>query len=211
MAIKFIILRYTSFKKIDVPRETLEKGDGFMEQMKFKPGDKVRIKGGGIFGKIGKIAFVRDAHYASYPYIVIFDENIGAFMGDEEQAKEATEKGFDYRKCFMYGGSELELVEEKKMTGNKVIDLLMQGLGIEVDEEFMIKGDYEEYSPHHFNVKGELRDKNGNPSKGELMGLIYGKSEIKKIPKPEIKEMTVAELEEALDIPKGTLRVKGDE
>ena len=211
MAIKFIILRYTSFKKIDVPCETLEKGDGFMEQMKFKPGDKVRIKEGGIFGKIGKIAFVRDASYVSYPYMVIFDENIDAFTGDEMQAKEATEKGLDCRKCFMCDGSELELVEEKKMTGNKVIDLLMQGLGIEVDEEFIIKGDYEEYSPHHFNAKGELRDRNGYGCGNELTDLIYGKAEIKKIPKPEIKEMTVAELEKALKLPKGTLRVKGDE
>lgn len=96
-------------------------------------------------------------------------------------------------------------------TGNEVIDFLMGKLGVEVDEEFEIVGSYSQYSPHHFDENGNLIDKNDCESRDELIRLIYDEAKIRKIPKPEIKEMTVAELEEALKIPKGTLRVKGDQ
>ena len=92
-------------------------------------------------------------------------------------------------------------------TGNEVIDLFMKKLGVEVDEEFEIKGS--SFNPYHFNKQGKLFDNMFDERPGALLNLIYGEKEIKKIPK--IKEMTVAELEEALKIPKGTLRVKRDD
>lgn len=92
-------------------------------------------------------------------------------------------------------------------TGNEVIDLLMKKLGVEVDEEFGLKKS--SFNPYHFNKDGKLLDNMFDERPGVLLDLIYGEKEIKKIPK--IKEMTVAELEEALKLPKGTLRVKGDD
>ena len=94
-------------------------------------------------------------------------------------------------------------------TGNKVIDTLMEELGVEVDEEFEIIGSI--YNPYKITEKGSLIDRDGDKRTDPLVWLILGEREIRKIPKPKIKETTVAELEEALKIPKGTLRVKGDD
>lgn len=97
----------------------------------------------------------------------------------------------------------------QKTTGNEIIDLLMKKLGVEVGEEFEIVGSI--YSPYKITEKGFLIDCDGDERNDILAELILGQRTIKKIPKPEIKEMTVAELEEALKLPKGTLRVKEDD
>ena len=94
-------------------------------------------------------------------------------------------------------------------TGNEIIDLLMKKLGVEINEEFEIIGSG--YNPYKITEKGFLIDCDGDERIKLLAELILGQRTIKKIPKPEIKEMSVAELEEALKLPKGTLRVKGDE
>lgn len=91
-------------------------------------------------------------------------------------------------------------------TGNEIVDLLMKRLGVEIDEEFEIIESI--YSPYKITEKGFLIDCDGDERNDLLAELILGQRTIKKIPKPEIKEMTVAELEEALKLPKGTLRVK---
>lgn len=94
-------------------------------------------------------------------------------------------------------------------TGNEIIDLLMKKLGVKIDEEFEIIGSI--YNPCKITEKGSLIDCDGDERTDLLAELILGQRTIKKIPKPEIKEMTVAELEEALKLPKGTLRVKEDD
>lgn len=152
-------------------------GDENMEQRKFKPGDKIRVVDytPNINGKTGEIKYFDGSSWRPYQVQV---------YGESE--------------LLWLDSDEIELVEEKKMTGNKAIDALMEELGVEVGEEFIIKGDYEEYSPHHFNAKGELKDRNDCSSNSELMDLIYGKLEIKKIPKKEVKEMTIGEIQELL-------------
>lgn len=97
----------------------------------------------------------------------------------------------------------------QKTTGNEIIDLLMKKLGVEIDEEFEVIGSI--YSPYKITEKGFLIDCDGDERTDILAELILGQLTIKKIPKPEIKEMTIAELEEALKLPKGTLRVKEDD
>lgn len=97
---------------------------------------------------------------------------------------------------------------EEKSTGNEVIDLLMKKLGVEIDEEFEIEEG--SFNPYHFDKNGNLLNSKDHKARSWVWQMAYGKVTIKKIPKPEIKEMTVAELEEALKLPKGTLRVKGD-
>lgn len=94
----------------------------------------------------------------------------------------------------------------QKTTGNEIIDLLMKKLGVEIDEEFEVIGSI--YSPYKITEKGFLIDCDGDERTDILAELILGQLTIKKIPKPEIKEMTVAELEEALKLPKGTLKIK---
>lgn len=91
-------------------------------------------------------------------------------------------------------------------TGNEIIDLLVKKLGVEIDEEFEVIESI--YSPYKITEKGSLIDCDGDERTDILAELILGQRTIKKIHKPEIKEMTVAELEEALKLPKGTLRVK---
>lgn len=104
-----------------------------------------------------------------------------------------------------------DMVQEDMVqtTGNEIIDLLMKKLGVEIDEEFEIIRSI--YSPYKITEKGFLIDCDGDERNDILAELILGQRTIKKIPKPEIKEMTVAELEEALKLPKGTLRVKEDD
>lgn len=94
-------------------------------------------------------------------------------------------------------------------TGNEIVDLLMKRLGVEINEEFEIIRSI--YNPYKITEKGFLIDCDGDERNDILAELILGQRTIKKIPKPEIKEMTVAELEEALKLPKGTLKVKEDD
>lgn len=104
-----------------------------------------------------------------------------------------------------------DMVQEDMVqtTGNEIIDLLMKKLGVEIDEEFEIIRSI--YSPYKITEKGFLIDCDGDERNDILAELILGQRTIKKIPKPEIKEMTVSELEKALKLPKGTLRVKEDD
>lgn len=79
------------------------------------------------------------------------------------------------------------------MTNNKLIDALMEELGVEVGEEFNIK----EYMPNpfHFNESGNLINGLGN-TVNDLIGIIIiKKPDIEKIP---VKEMTVSEIEKEL-------------
>lgn len=86
----------------------------------------------------------------------------------------------------------------------------MKKLGVEIDEEFEIEGLYSLYSPHHFDKQGRLIDRFGfDYCTLETCGLIYDEVKIKKISKPEPKEMTMEQLQEALRYP--VKIVKGDE
>lgn len=180
-----------------------------MEQRKFKVGDKVKVNDRNSFKPavgIGEIIYINDKLMAHYLVgIKGFNGHSGNGLGGEKIAKQ---KGYD-NQCWWCDESDLELLEEKKMTGNKVINVLMEELGVEIDEEFEIEG-YTQYSPYHFNKRGELRDKNIHASSVELLEIICNNAKIQKIHKLETKEMTIEEIEKELGIPKGTLRIKGD-
>lgn len=156
---------------------------------KYRVGDKVRVK--------------------DYPVDVgpTWVRPIDKFCGKIVTIKGITQDGFyDIKEsCFKFCDSMIEGLS----TGNEVIDLLIKKLGVEIDEEFEIEGGG--CNPYRFNKNGNLLDSDGDKIKAWIAELAYGDITIKKIPKPEIKEMTVTELEEALKLPKGTLRVKGDD
>lgn len=84
---------------------------------KFKVGDKVKILSGGCDRMVGKIVVIRNTR--GYPYMVVFDECVHLLYPGSDTAIEATEKGYDYRKCWVYRDGELELVEEKEMENVK--------------------------------------------------------------------------------------------
>lgn len=158
---------------------------------KYKVGDKVRIK--------------------DYPvdvgpgWVIDMDEMLDKIV----TIRKVTPKGW-----YLIEGSFYDWCDEMfeglvQTTGNEIIDLLMKKLGVEIDEEFEIIGSI--YSPYKITEKGFLIDCDGDERNDILAELILGQRTIKKIPKPEIKEMTVAELEKALKLPKGTLRVKEED
>lgn len=158
---------------------------------KYKVGDKVRIK--------------------DYPvdvgpgWVEGMDEMLGEIVTIREvlRSGEYEIEGSYYHWCDeMFEG----LVQT---TGNEIVDLLMKRLGVEINEEFEIIRSI--YNPYKITEKGFLIDCDGDERNDILAELILGQRTIKKIPKPEIKEMTVAELEEALKLPKGTLKVKEDD
>ena len=159
---------------------------------KYKVGDKVKVKDDPI------------------------DVGPGWVMGmDEMLGKIVTIRKITSNGGYRIEGSYYEWCDEmfdglvQKTTGNEIIDLLMKKLGVEIDEEFEVIGSI--YSPYKITEKGSIIDCDGDERTDILAELILGERTIKKIPKPEIKEMTVAELEEALKLPKGTLRVKEDD
>lgn len=158
---------------------------------KYKVGDKVRIK--------------------DYPvdvgpgWVEGMDEMLGEIVTIREvlRSGEYEIEGSYYHWCDeMFEG----LVQT---TGNEIVDLLMKRLGVEINEEFEIIRSI--YNPYKITEKGFLIDCDGDERNDILAELILGQRTIKKITKPEIKEMTVAELEEALKLPKGTLKVKEDD
>lgn len=158
---------------------------------KYKVGDKVRVK--------------------DYPVDVGpgWVESMDEMLGEIVTIREVTSEGL-YRIVDSYYTWCDEMFEDRvQTTGNEIIDLLMKRLGVEIDEEFEIIRSI--YNPYKITEKGFLIDCDGDERNDILAELILGQRTIKKIPKPEIKEMTVAELEEALKLPKGTLKVKGDD
>ena len=190
MAISTLYHMKNSRPRYIVPRETMEKGDDNMEQRKFKVGDKVRVLYGGLDGMIGKIAFVRNER-AHVPYVVVFDENINMLGQDVDAAKQAIQKGYDYRKCWIYDCDELELVEEEEMTP---FESLLNHWGIEVGEEFNIEG--EQYNPYYFDYDGYLFDCCNDDAQYQFAKLLTGKRKIQKI--EPAKEITIAEIEKEL-------------
>lgn len=158
---------------------------------KYKVGDKVRVK--------------------DYPVNVGpgWVESMDEMLGEIVTIREVTSEGL-YRIVGSYYTWCDEMFEDLvQTTGNEIIDLLMKKLGVKIDEEFEIIGSI--YSPYKITEKGFLIDCDGDERNDILAELILGQRTIKKIPKPEIKEMTVAELEKALKLPKGTLKVKEDD
>lgn len=158
---------------------------------KYKVGDKVRVK--------------------DYPVDIGpgWVESMDEMLGEIVTIREVTSEGL-----YRIEGSYYEWCDEMfedlvQTTGNEIIDLLLKRLGVEIDEEFEIIRSI--YNPYKITEKGFLIDCDGDERNDILAELILGQRTIKKIPKPEIKEMTVAELEEALKLPKGTLRVKEDD
>lgn len=84
-------------------------------------------------------------------------------------------------------------------TGNEIIDLLMEKLGVRVDEEFKVD---DVIGILHFKKDGMLVDEYENERIVVLLHLVLGDyNHIKKIPKPEVKEMTMEQLQEALGYP----------
>ena len=164
--------------------------------VKYKVGDKVRVK--------------------DYPVDVGpgWVEGMNEMLGKIVKIRRVTPSG-----CYRIEGSYYEwcnemfedMVQEDlvQTTGNEIIDCLMKKLGVEINGEFEVIGSF--YNPCKITEKGFLIDCEGDKRNDILVQLILGQRTIKKIPKPEIKEMTVAELEEALKLPKGTLRVKEDD
>lgn len=158
---------------------------------KYKVGDKVRVK--------------------DYPVNVGpgWVESMDEMLGEIVTIREVTSEGL-YRIVGSYYTWCDEMFEGLvQTTGNEIVDLLMKRLGVEINEEFEIIGSI--YSPYKITKKGFLIDCDGDERNDILAELILGQRTIKKIPKPEIKEMTVAELEKALKLPKGTLKVKEDD
>lgn len=160
---------------------------------KYKVGDTVIVKSGRTSRK-------------SVPWCDPMDE----FLGKTVTIRQVDGDDNTYRiKGTSYWFCEEAFEGLANSTGNEVIDLLMEKLGVEIGEEFEIIGSG--CSPFHFRTDGKLVDKDGFKWSSHIGFLAFGIYEIKKIPKPEIKEMTVAELEETLKLPKGSLRVKGDD
>lgn len=84
-------------------------------------------------------------------------------------------------------------------TGNEVIDLLMEKLGVRVDEEFKVD---DVIGILHFKKDGMLVDEYECERIMALSQLVLGDYDhIKKISKPEVKEMTMEQLQEALGYP----------
>lgn len=84
-------------------------------------------------------------------------------------------------------------------TGNEVIDLLMRKLDVEIDEEFKVD---DVVGILHFKKDGMLVDEYKNKRVVVLLQLVLGDyNHIKNIPKPEPKEMTMEQLQEALGYP----------
>lgn len=162
-----------------------------MEKRKFKVGDKVRVKDNPVNVEPG--------------WVIDMDKMLGKIV----TISRVTPRGWYHIEEFDYTWCDEMFEDMVQTTGNEIIDLLMKKLGVEIDEEFEIIGSI--YNPYKITEKGSLIDRDGDERTDLLAELILGQRTIKKIPKPEIKEMTVAELEEALKLPKGTLRVKGDE
>lgn len=158
---------------------------------KYKVGDKVRVK--------------------NYPVNVGPGWAMGMdrMLGKIVKICKVTSRGWYQIEDSYYEWCDEMFEDVVQTTGNEIIDLLMKKLGVEIDEEFEIIGSI--YSPYKITEKGFLIDCDGDERNDILAELILGQRTIKKIPKPEIKEMTVAELEEALQLPKGTLRVKEDD
>ena len=160
---------------------------------KYKVGDKVKVKNHRVVNNV-----------------LFWDTNMDEMLGKTVTIASIDNRGYYTLEETPYWWCDEMFEGLAQTTGNEIIDLLMKKLGVEIDEEFEIVG-WESTSPYHFNEDGELIDCFDAGSKGELLRLIYKTLTIRKIPKPEIKEVTVAELEEALKLPKGTLRVKGDD
>lgn len=158
---------------------------------KYKIGDKVRVK--------------------NYPVNVGPGWAMGMdrMLGKIVKICKVTSRGWYQIEDSYYEWCDEMFEDMVQTTGNEIIDLLMKKLGVKIDEEFEIIGSI--YSPYKITEKGLLIDCDGDERNDLLAELILGQRTIKKIPKPEIKEMTVAELEEALKLPKGTLRVKEDD
>ena len=158
---------------------------------KYKVGDKVRVK--------------------DYPVDVGpgWVEDMDEMLGEIVTIRKVTSRGYYRIKDSYYTWCDEMFEGLVQTTGNEIIDLLMKRLGVEIDEEFEIIRSI--YNPYKITEKGFLIDCDGDERNDILAELILGQRTIKKIPKPEIKEMTVAELEEALKLPKGTLKVKGDD
>ena len=157
---------------------------------KYKVGDKVRVK--------------------DYPVDVGpgWVEGMDEMLGEIVTIRKVMPRGWYLIKGSYYEWCDEMFEDIVQTTGNEIIDLLMKRLDVEINEEFEIIGSI--YSPYKITEKGFLIDCDGDERNDILAELILGQRTIKKIPKPEIKEMTVAELEEALKLPKGTLKVKGD-
>lgn len=158
---------------------------------KYKVGDKVRVK--------------------NYPVNVGPGWTMGMdrMLGKIVKICKVTSRGWYQIEDSYYEWCDEMFEDMVQTTGNEIIDLLMKKLGVKIDEEFEIIGSI--YNPCKITEKGFLIDCDGDERTDLLAELILGQRTIKKIPKPEIKEMTVAELEEALKLPKGTLRVKEDD
>lgn len=84
--------------------------------------------------------------------------------------------------------------EEKAKTSNKVINVLMDELGVEVGEKFNILGSG--CNPYYFNNNGILFDCNNQKRNELIYDLVYQVYEIEKLPKP--KKMTLKEIEKEL-------------
>lgn len=137
--------------------------------------------------------------------------------------------GYDHNKCWIYKDDELELVEEKKMEttfelemgkhvvetreGNRYLLVKQEGdtiIGLNLDDSttyvtLLLDENLQDIEDYRFDIKRvyEYRNCGFSKIKEKLSDPIWERK--------EVKEMTVAELENALNIPRGTLRIKGDE
>lgn len=144
-------------------------GDENMEQRKFKVGDKIRVKNFAESknGKLGKITDYDDTEWR--PYKVELED----------------------RSVWMLYNHEMELVEEKKMTG---FEVLLKHWGIEVGEKFNIKES--DCNPYYFDKDGDLYDCDDDIRNEDWAWEIV--TECANIEKIKVKEMTIADIEKEL-------------
>lgn len=163
-----------------------------MEQRKFKVGNKVKVNSRKSFKPcvdIGEIIYINNKSMTT-PYLVGvkgFNGHSGDGFGSEKIAKQ---KGYD-KQCWWCEESDLELLEEKKMTG---LEVLLNHWEIEVGEKFNIEG--EQYNPYYFDYDGYLLDCCDDDAEYQFAKLLTGKRKIQKI--EPAKEMTIAEIEKEL-------------
>lgn len=164
----------------------------------FKVGDKVRIRQWDDMAEefgMGGTKYIQ----TSEVFVVI----MRPLCGKKAKIKAIRGKRVsleDFEDCeglntdFSYSTDMLEHVEEeKKMTSNAVINMLMKVLGVEVGEKFNVSDSF--CNPFHFRENGWLIDRNGTIRTETFGAIAMGLRNIQKIP---VKEMTFEEIEKEL-------------
>lgn len=188
--------------------KTLEMGDDNMEQRKFKVGDKVRIVDFAekFNGKIGEIKCFDGSGWRPYQVLIQGESNPNWLdsreieLVEEEEMKPVFKLEMGKHVVETRNGYRYLLVKQKE-------DIIV-GLNLDDPTTYVtlnLDENLQDVEDHEFDIKRvhEYRHCGFSKIKERLSNPVWERE--------EVKEMTVAELEEALKLPKGTLRVKGDD